>query len=312
MTPRPVRMLPEDMQKANEYRFARAHIDHYVRAYLAEDSELMALVQQGVEIVQAYMDETYSYESKNIRINQIRHLDLNTLVFEVFVASAYCQRAELFTSFTAKLAGYLHFDEKEDSIKTIAELTAVLSDAGVYSITKASKIASLMVESNITLTQQLTDYVANCTYMPPLVCLPKKLTKNRQTVNLTTANDSLILRNNHHEGDICLDVINSRNATALRLDEQFLSCVEEEPNKPFETMDQQANWDVMKKQSYEHYKLMWQQGNCFYLAHKVDKRGRIYAQGYHITTQGSPFKKAAVELHKQTLVEGVPDYLRID
>lgn len=304
-------MLPEDMQRANEYRFARAHIDGYIREYLKGEEDIRELLDQGIELVQDYMDKVYSYESKNARIDEIRHLKVETMVFEIFVASAYCQTPELFTSFTGKLAGYLHFDDKEDSIKTIAELVAVLSDLGVFDLTKAHKQASIMVESNIELPPKLLNYVENCSYLPPMVSIPKRLTKNRETVHLTLANESVILRNNHHEGDVCLDVLNLCNSTALRLDVDFLCKVEEVPNHVLETQEQEEDWIRMKRQSYEHYKLMVAQGNCFYLSHKYDKRGRIYAGGYHITTQGSPFKKASIELHKQELVTGVPEHLRI-
>lgn len=304
-------MLPEDMQLANEHRFARAHIDGYIREFLRGEEDVNELLWKGVDLLQQYMDTTYAYESKNARIDQVRHLDLEQVVFEIFVASAYCQSPELFTAFTGKLAGYLHFDDKEDSIKTIAEMVAVLSDLGVFDLTKEHKQASIMVESNIELPDKLLNYVQNCSYLPPLVCLPKPLTRNRQTVYLTLANDSVILRNNHHENDVCLDVLNLCNSTALKLDIDFLCTVEEKPNHVMETQEQREDWDQMKRQSYEHYRLMIQQGNCFYLSHKYDKRGRIYAGGYHITTQGSPFKKAAVELHKQELVEGVPEHLRI-
>ena len=51
---------------------------------------------------------------------------------------------------------------------------------------------------------------------------------------------------------------------------------------------------------------MVSQGNRFYLTHKVDKRGRIYAQGYHITTQGTAFKKAMIELAEPEFIEGAP------
>lgn len=306
----PEHMLPEDMQKANEYRFARAHIDKYIRDYLRAEQDVMEKVAEGVELVQAYMDGEY-YESKMIRIEQIRHLNLEEMVFEIFVASAYCQVPELFTSFTAKIAGYLHFDDKEDSIKTIAELVAVLSDTEVFAVFKESKYASIQVESYITLPDKLGFYVENCSYLPPLVCKPKPLTRNRDTVHLTLPKESVILRKNHHEGDVCLDVLNICNATPLRLDVDFLCKVEELPNHKMETQEQQEEWDRMKKQSYEHYKLMVAQGNHFYLSHRYDKRGRIYAGGYHISTQSTPFKKACIELFEQEVVEGVPDHLRI-
>ena len=92
------------------------------------------------------------------------------------------------------------------------------------------------------------------------------------------------------------------NKVALSLDTEFLSTVEEEPTFELDTQDKIDMWKTFKAQSYEFYKLMVRCGNEFYLTHKVDKRGRIYSSGYHITTQGTAFKKASIELSKKELV----------
>jgi hypothetical protein len=139
-----------------------------------------------------------------------------------------------------------------------------------------------------------------------MVCSPLPLTHNYSSGYLTH-NDSLILgSDNHHDGDICLDVLNTMNNVALKLDTDFLSTVEEMPTFEMDTQDKIDQWRAFKKNSYCFYTLMATQGNRFYLTHKVDKRGRIYASGYHINTQGTAFKKAMLELAKEELVEGVP------
>jgi DNA-directed RNA polymerase len=96
------------------------------------------------------------------------------------------------------------------------------------------------------------------------------------------------------------------NKVAMSLDLEFLCKVEEDPTFIIDTAEKQEQWKKFKRQSYSFYDLMAGQGNTFYLTHKVDKRGRIYAQGYHITTQGSAFKKAMLELSTQEYVTGVP------
>ena len=48
------------------------------------------------------------------------------------------------------------------------------------------------------------------------------------------------------------------------------------------------------------------QGNRFYLGHKYDKRGRIYAQGYHISTQGTPYRKAMLDFADKEPVTDIP------
>lgn len=299
-------MLPEDMQLANERRFARQHIDGYLRKYIQDDPELAPAVLHAVELLQAWVDTDFSYESKRVRVSALKTMDLHELVMDVIVGSAYCRGPELFTSFTAQMAGKLGFDDKLDSIKTVAEITAVLCESNLFDLIKNDRFDSWKIESNIELSLQLTEFIKNCTFLPPLVVAPKTLTHNKDTPYLTIGQESLILNKGHHNEDICLDVINKKNATELSLNVEFLCRVEETPNSPLDSPEKVTMWGNMKVQSYEFYHLMVAQGNKFNLHHRPDKRGRVYAVGYHISTQGSPIKKAMIELAKKEVVTGVP------
>ena len=43
--------------------------------------------------------------------------------------------------------------------------------------------------------------------------------------------------------------------------------------------------------------------DVFYLTHKYDRRGRCYASGYHINTQGTDYNKAVIQLaHKEEIM----------
>lgn len=299
-------MLPEDMQKANEYRFARHHIDRYIRDYVTSDVELAPAIAQGVELVTNWINTEHGYESKRVRVSGLRGMDIEQLVLDIVVASVHCRGLTMFTSFTAQVAGKLGFDDKLDSIKTVAELTAVLCETNLYDLEKNDRFDSWKLISNVDLSLKLEEYIRNCTFLPPLVVQPKTLRHNKDTPYLTIGNESLILNKGHHNGDICLDVINKKNAVALSLDTEFLCLVEETPNSPLDSPEKVSNWVAQKTQSYEFYTLMVAQGNKFHLSHKPDKRGRLYCVGYHISTQGSPIKKAMIELHHREVVQGVP------
>lgn len=303
---KPTLMLTDDMQRANEYRFARHHIDKYMRDYVLADVDVIPLLEKGVELLTAWVNQTFSYESKNIRVSGLRGMDLRELVTDIIVASAYCQHEELFTSFTARMAGTLGWDDKKSSITTIAEITAVLCETDLFDLTQANRFGSWNIISNITLSLQLQEYIANCAYLPPLVHPPKKLRHNRDTPYLTIGQDSVILNKGHHGDDVCLDVLDSKNSVALSLDLEFLSKVEEMPNSELESPEKQTMWLNQKRQSHEFYLLMAGQGNKFYLHHKYDKRGRIYANGYHISTQGAPYKKAMLEFAHKQVVTDIP------
>lgn len=293
------------LQEINETRYSRKHIDAKIRAAIEGNFDMQAKIKQGVQLVKDYMAKQY-YESKMKRIAQLENLDIETMVKDIFVGITYSQKPELFTSVSAQVASRLQFSDRTEAITTVAELLAVLCLTDAFDITKADKSASLMVESRIPLPYGVLNFILNSQYLPPMVCEPLELTHNYSSGYLTH-NDSLILgTGNHHDGDICLDVLNTMNKVALKLDTDFLSTVEEEPTFELKDQDQTDQWNAFKRQSYEFYRLMAQQGNKFYLTHKVDKRGRIYAMGYHITTQGTAFKKAMIELAHEEIVTGAP------
>jgi len=293
------------LQEMNETRYNRKHIDVKIRTAIEENPTMMAKVARGITLVQTYIAETY-YDSKMARIAQLQEIDIPVMVMDIFVGIAYALRPELFTSVSAQLASRLKFSDRTEAITTVAELMAVLCQTDAFDITKENKMASLMVVSRIPLADSLVTFIENSQFLPPMVCEPLELTHNYSSGYLTH-NDSLLLGSgNHHDGDLCLDVLNTMNRVALQLDTQFLSTVEEEPTFELDSQVKTDQWQYFKKQSYAVYSLMAQQGNRFFFTHKVDKRGRIYSYGYHINPQGAAFKKAMLEFAHEEYVDGAP------
>lgn len=293
------------LQEMNEERYNRKHIDTKIRNEILANPDMVRRLDHGEQLIEKYLAGEY-YESKMRRIAQMENLDVRALVMDIFVGIAYSQKPELFTSVSAQMASRLKFSDKTEAITTVAELMAVLCATDAFDISKEKKLSSLMVVSRIPLSDKLISFIDNSQYLPPMVCEPLELTHNYSSGYLTH-NDSLILGNgNHHDGDICLDVLNTMNKVALKLDTEFLCAVEEEPTFELITQDQIDQWKKYRHQCLMFYVLMNDQGNNFYLTHKVDKRGRIYACGFHINTMGTPTKKAMLELAQQELVEGVP------
>lgn len=298
-------MLDVVGQEAIEERFNRKHIDTKIREAIEGNPVMVAKVEQGTELIKEYLAGTY-HASKMRRIAQLTNLDVPALVLDIFVGVAYSLQLELFTSVTAQMAARLNFSDRTEAINTVGELLAVLCNTDAFDIVKETKQGSLMVVSRIPLPDNLLEFIEHSQYLPPMVCEPLPLSHNHSSGYLTH-NDSLILGSgNHHDGDICLDVLNTINKVAFKLDLDFLCKVEEEPTFELDTQDKVDQWRRFKKQSYVFYSLMAQQGNRFYFCNKVDKRGRVYPQAYHLNFQGAAFKKACLELHTEELVEGVP------
>ena len=293
------------MQEANEERFSRKFIDVQIREDIESNQDMQDKINHGIELLDKYRSGTY-YESKMRRLAQLQGLDLRVLVEDIMVGMAYFKVPELLSSVCAQMSSRLKFSDKVEAVTTIAEILAVLCLTDAFDIEKADRMASLVVVSRIPLKERTIRFIDNSAYLPPMVCTPLTLKTNYSSGYLTH-NDSLILgQGNHHAGDICLDVLNLMNSVPLKLNTEFLSTVEETPTFDMTDAEQAQLWYAFKKQSYQFYTLLVEQGNKFYMTHKVDKRGRIYAQGYHLSTQGAPFKKAAIELEKEELITGVP------
>jgi hypothetical protein len=291
----------EDVEK----RFNRKLIDVYIREAIDSNPDTQKLIDKGVGLLNEWLSGSY-YDSKNARLAQVKILDIRTLVTDLFVGIAYVWQPQLFTSVTAQMAGRLGWDDKRDAILTIAEILSVLCLTDAFDIGKADKMASLHIVSRIHLPDEVVNFIQNSEYLPPMVCVPLELESNYDSGYLSHT-DSLILgKNNHHDGNICLDVLNRMNKVALKLDTDFLRAVEEEPTFDLDTSEKRDMWLHFKSMSARIYMLMHDLGNQFHLTHKVDKRGRIYAMGYHIHTQGTAYKKAMVEFAKEEIIEGVP------
>lgn len=302
-------MLPRDLQLSNEYLLSRKFIDKAIDLEIRENPAAEAKVEMGVELLTEWLSQSY-YQSKEQRLEALRGTDLEPLVRKIFVGLAYCQTPETFVSMTSQLSTRLGWSDRVAAITTVAEMVAVLCNTDAYDITKASREASLLIQSRLPLSERLMRYIRQSKYLPPMVVEPENLKHNFESPYLTY-NDCVILKgHNAHSECVSLDVINTRNKVALCLDYDFVSTVEETPSKTPETPEAMQQWVQFKKDSLDIYLMLIKQGNRFYIPNKVDKRGRLYCQGYHVNPQGTAYKKASVDLADKQVVTGVPEHFK--
>ena len=161
------------------------------------------------------------------------------------------------------------------------------------------------------ITQDVQDDLDRYQFPLPMIVEPRELKTNSDTGYFTSRN-SVILKNNHHDKDVCLDHLNHMNRIKLTLNNEVASFIEnswrnldkpkpgedrkdfDKRKKAFEKYDRTAR-DVMA-----HLEIA---GGEFYLTHKYDKRGRVYCQGYHCTYQGNTWNKAVIEFAQAEMVE---------
>lgn len=321
-------MLDIVRQEDIEKHYSAKHADALIRGeLLAEGSSNRAKVDKGVALLKEWLANEEHHESKKARIEPLKLMDLGHLVVSLYTGFAHVQRPQLFTSVTGALASRLGFDDKRAAIQTIAEVCAVLCHTDACEIFKMERQSSLMLVGTLDISEPTRQAIERSQYLPPMVCKPNVLRGNYDSGYLTTSESVVLGRGNHHDGDLCLDVLNRMNQVPLKLNTDFLKAVEEEPAREYTIegiiekhakkgvaisegqakaiqAEMLADFKDFKRQSIDVYLLMHKMDNKFYVTHKVDKRGRIYSQGYHINPQGAAFKKACVELYHEEVVTG--------
>lgn len=293
-----------EVQVSIEERFSAQHVSKLLREFTEESEAFHRKVLEGVKLLENWMKQSF-HTSKQQRLEQLQYMDLEHLVSGIFRATMHAYKPVLFTAAVAMTVEQLGWDDKPAAIQTMAEILAVLCQTDVFDIFKETKVSSLMLVSNAQL-GDIKKAMEMIQYMPPMIVEPLEVNHNRDTGYLTLK-DSLILggKANHHEGNICLDVLDIQNKVCLKIDTQFINSFAEVPKKALETKEAEENWFQFKKKSDEMYRLILRTGNKVWLTHRVDVRGRMYAQGYHLNTQGASYKKAMLELATEELVTGI-------
>lgn len=168
-----------------------------------------------------------------------------------------------------------------------------------------------------TLPAEIREEIDKYQFPLPMVVEPKKLTCNSDSGYLTIKG-SLILKDNHHEDDICLDHLNRVNSVPLSINMETVRMVRNSWRNLDKKKDDESAEDYQKRvKAFEKYDrtsrdvidtLALIGAEKVYLTHKYDKRGRSYAQGYHVNTQGNDWNKSVVELANKELCEQDSDH----
>lgn len=163
-----------------------------------------------------------------------------------------------------------------------------------------------------TISDDVQDEIDKYQFPLPMVVEPKELKKNTDSGYYLTKS-SVILKNNHHNEDVCLDHLNRMNSIKFTINTDTATMIKNkwrnlDKAKPGESRaDYQKRVKAFNKYNRTAHDVIaqiTQHGNVFHLTHKYDKRGRVYCQGYHVNYQGTAWNKAVVELVKKETVDG--------
>jgi hypothetical protein len=149
-------------------------------------------------------------------------------------------------------------------------------------------------------------------YPLPMVCEPRERKHNAQGAYLDT-NSSVILKDNHHEDDVCLDHLNRMNKVKFTLNFNTSKMIKNQwkrLDKPKEG-ETREEFDKRKRAFAKYDKtahmvidVLVKEGNEFHFDHKYCKRGRTYCQGHHVNYQGTAWNKAVIEFAQGEVING--------
>lgn len=297
-------MLVEN-QREIEYMYSKKYIRKYISDEISNDAELQTKMDLCIDLINDWAKQSY-YQSKNDRIAQfMASKNIKEVVLDLFILVIPINKPTLFTSVVGEFTARLGISDKVAGATTAAEILAVTCNSDVFDIYKDNKYDSLQIVSNYELDQKVLTFIEQTKYLPPMICPPRIVKSNIDSGYLTHKDSMILGKGNLHSENICLDSINTFNQVALSLNVELLTKLSEKPSKPLTDPAKKEQWLNFVNDSYATYKMLIQMGNQFWLTHKVDKRGRTYAQGYHVTTQGNSFRKAVIEFHEKEIIEGI-------
>lgn len=163
------------------------------------------------------------------------------------------------------------------------------------------------------ITADVEDMLARYQFPLPMVVKPNKVKSNMKGSGYYDTKGCIVLNASDvfRDEDVCLDHINRANSVALTLNMEVVSSAEGKMILPQrKTGEGFEDFARRKKQAKTFYEtsirvmeMVMSLGNQFWLTHKYDRRGRSYAVGYHINSQGTDYNKAVLELSKGEIIK---------
>lgn len=289
-------------QSTFEYTLHPYHIRLDIQEYLC--TKYADEIDSLTRALREYISQEY-WDSKNERLKVINKdltkVILNLLTQTVLIAaSEYVPLLTICSSVSFGSSRYHDIQTSGDVLWLINQTDLILID--IVDDTR-------LIKSNMELPEEIINRLNIMCTLPPMLVKPRTLRHNKSSGYLTINSDNLILgdKENYHDECISLDVLNTLNQQAFQLDLDICYKFEKEFKSEFDKdTDEYSN----QRKTYERAKEQFEffldkiQDKTIHFNHKVDKRGRIYSQGYQFNFQGSSYEKACINLKTKEFVTG--------
>ena len=264
-------------------------VDYFMaNAWLSEITESMDLILK--------YKQTDHYKSKNQRLAEwIWHTeDILNLIVSIFTVTLL-EQSTTYQAMIGRLSHKIKVKDSIDRFKILADIIGLISQTGLIDIDSPGQGQHINIS---TLYDMEVDIPVEERHVI-VTDRPQPIEMNKDSIH-----GSMLMghRMNHHNDEICLHHLNRLNQIPLQLNKAFVNAYTETPKNEPKTQQTKDQWRQFMKESFGKYQEILKHKKPFYLIHKYDTRGRTYACGYHVTSQGNSYKKAIVELANEELI----------
>ncbi len=159
------------------------------------------------------------------------------------------------------------------------------------------------------ISEDVENMLARYQFPLPMVVRPLRIKHNCMGSGYFQKKGRIVLNGSDvfDDEDLCLDHINRANSVGLELNLNVVASREGNMINPIRKIGE--GFDDFKKRkkqaevfydtSLEVMQGLSALGNEFWLTHKYDRRGRCYAVGYHVNSQGTDYNKAVLDLSRK-------------
>lgn len=319
-----------ELQTKIEELYSKRNLHKLIRAEIASEEDIQASLYTCARVIEDWitLDE---YESKNMEKQRLIGVDLEEMLLDMMVV--LMQQDFHYFELTTVVAGCLactpfgkinpDLDDNEikaykRGIKCTAAILVHMAECDLIDIIPAyrSSTGTVCISMPFSFDGDTGEAIQRAKFLPPMVCKPKKLTKNTQSAYQTFDSHRITKRLQRHNDDICLDVLNLVNSTPYTLNLDVLEQLTDdfEPKdeeyyakkgkKPISIGKQQALFDAHVESTQRTCAELINLGNEFYFEWFYCYRGRMYDRGYELHIQGTSFKKSMLDFKEPMPIDG--------
>ena len=149
-------------------------------------------------------------------------------------------------------------------------------------------------------------------YPLPMVMSPEPVKENFDTGYLTMKKLVILNGSDYFDDkDVCLDHLNRANRVPLALNMETALSDQGKYIRPTQATGEdfsefrkrQKQADTFYATSLSVMETLTSLSDRIHLTHRFDRRGRCYASGYHVNTQGTDYNKAVLELAQKEIIQ---------